>query len=59
MKNHSMKNLAFILSIVCALLVVFGTILMLGGNHIGDYSIVIGSIGAVFALRKLDSSSSK
>jgi hypothetical protein len=49
-----MKNIALILSIVCALLVVFGTILALGGNHIGDYSIAIGSIGAVFALRKLD-----
>lgn len=55
MKNHSMKNTALFLSIVCALLVVFGTILMLGGNHIGDYSIVIGSLGAVFTLRKLDS----
>jgi hypothetical protein len=49
-----MKNIALILSIVCALLVVFGTILMLGGNYLGDYSIVIGSIGAIFALRKLD-----
>lgn len=54
-----MKKLFFILSIVCALLVVFGTILLLGGNHLGDYSIVIGSIGAIFALRKLDGSLSK
>ena len=51
-----MKNTAFLLTIVCAMLVVFGTILMIGGNHIGDYSIVIGSLGAVFTLRKLDSS---
>lgn len=54
-----MKNTALFLSIVCALLVVFGTILMLGGNHLGDYSIVIGSFGAIFTLKKLDSSSSK
>lgn len=54
-----MKKLFFILSIMCSLLVVFGTILILGGNHLGDYSIVIGSIGAIFTLKKLDSSLSK
>lgn len=54
-----MKNTALFLSIVSALLVVFGTILMLGNNHLGDYSIIIGSIGAVFALRKLDKGLSK
>lgn len=54
-----MKNTALFLSIVCALLIVFGTILILGGNHLGDYSIIIGAIGAVFALRKLDKGLSK
>jgi len=54
-----MKNIALILSIVFAMLVVFGTILALGGNCIGDYSIIIGSIGAIFALKKLDKNLSK
>jgi hypothetical protein len=54
-----MKNLFFILSLFFAMVIVFGTILMLGHNHLGDYAVILGSIGAVFTLRKLDNILSK
>lgn len=49
-----MKNLFFILSLFFAMMVVFGTVLILGGNHLGDYSVVLGSIGAVITMKLLD-----
>ena len=49
-----MKNLFFILIIFFAMMVVFGAVLILGHNHLGDYAVILGSIGAVITMKLLD-----
>jgi hypothetical protein len=51
-----MKALAYGFSLFCAMTLVFGTILMIGGNHIGDFVIVISSIGAIISMSLLETS---
>lgn len=51
-----MKALAYGFSLYCAVTLVFGTILMMGGNHLGDFIIVISAIGGIASMTLLDSS---
>lgn len=51
-----MKALAYGFSLYCAVTLVFGTILMMGGNHMGDFIIVCSAIGGIASMALLDSS---
>jgi hypothetical protein len=51
-----MKALAYGFSLYCAVTLVFGTILMMGGNHIGDFIIVCSAIGSITSMYLLDKS---
>ena len=39
--------------------VVLGSILMLGGNHLGDYMVVIGAVVGMYSMYLLDMESAK
>jgi hypothetical protein len=54
-----MKTLAYSFSLFCAMSLVFGTILMIGGNHIGDFIIVCSAIGAIACLYCVEGFKSK
>jgi hypothetical protein len=53
-----MKKITFI-SILSMLSVVLGSILMLGGNHLGDYMVVIGAVVGMYSMYLLDMESAK
>lgn len=52
-----MKTFAFGFSLFCAMSLVFGTILMIGGNHIGDFIIVISAMGSITSMYWLNKAS--
>jgi hypothetical protein len=53
-----MKKITFI-SILSMLSVVLGSILMVGGNHLGDYMVVIGAAVGMYSMYLLDIDSAK
>jgi hypothetical protein len=53
-----MKKITFI-SILSMLSVVLGSILMLGGNPLGDYMVVIGAVVGMYSMYLLDMESAK
>ena len=53
-----MKKITFI-SILSMLSVVLGSILMLGGNHLGDYMVLIGAVVGMYSMYLLDMESAK
>jgi hypothetical protein len=52
-----MKNLVYVFSVFLTMCLVFGTILMVGGNHIGDFIVVIAAIGSILCLSVMDEAS--
>jgi hypothetical protein len=53
-----MKKITFI-SIISMLSVVLGSILMVGGNHLGDYMVVIGASVGMYSMYLLDIDAAK
>jgi hypothetical protein len=53
-----MKKITFI-SILSMLSVVIGSILMVGGNHIGDYMVAAGAVIGMYSMYLLDMESAK
>ncbi len=53
-----MKKITFI-SITSMLLVVIGSILMIGGNHIGDYMVAGGAVIGLYSMYLLDIEAAK
>jgi hypothetical protein len=48
-----MKKITFI-SILSMLSVVLGSILMVGGNHLGDYMVVLGAVIGMYSMYLID-----
>jgi hypothetical protein len=53
-----MKKITFI-SILSMLSVVLGAILMVGGNHLGDYMVAAGAVICMYSMYLLDIESAK
>ena len=53
-----MKKITFI-SILSMLSVVLGSILMVGGNHLGDYMVAAGAVIGMYSMYLLDIESAK
>ena len=53
-----MKKITFI-SITSILSVVIGAILMVGGNHIGEYMVAAGAVIGMYTMYLLDMESAK
>ena len=49
-----MKGLVYVFSVFLIMCLVFGTILMVGGNHIGDFIVVIATIGSILCLSVME-----
>jgi len=45
-----MKGLVYVFSVFFIMCLIFGTVLAVGGNHLGDFVIVIAAVGSTLCL---------
>ena len=49
-----MRGLMYVFSVFLIMSLVFGTILAVGGNHVGDFIIVIAAVGSILCLSVME-----
>ena len=49
-----MKGLVYVFSVFFIMCLIFGTVLAVGGNHLGDFVIVIAAVGSTLCLSVME-----